>query len=92
MRYMVIERFRDGKVGEVYRRVEQRGRQLPAGLTYVGSWITDDLERCFQVMECNNPELLSDWMSQWSDLVDFEVMPVIGSDEAKKRALGGNNG
>lgn len=84
---MVIENFRPGKVREIYRRLAESGRQMPAGLTYVGSWITDDLTRCYQVMECNDREILADWMSHWADLMDFEVVPVVSSDEAKARAL-----
>jgi len=87
MRYMVIENFRPGKVGEIYRRLEESGRHMPAGLKYVGSWITDDLVRCYQVMECDEPGLLDEWISHWADLMDFEVIPVISSGEAKERAL-----
>jgi hypothetical protein len=88
MRYMVIETFRPGRAGDIYRRLERDGRHMPAGLTYIGSWITDDLSRCYQVMECNDRELLADWMSHWADLMDFEVIPVISSDEARARAIG----
>lgn len=87
MRYMIIERFRPGKVGEIYRRLEESGRHMPSGLTYVGSWITDDLTLCYQVMETGDPSLLDEWISHWVDLMDFEVIPVISSAEAKERAL-----
>lgn len=87
MRYMVIESFKPGKAADIYRRLEQSGRQMPAGLTYVGSWITDDLARCYQVMDCDDPDLLDEWISQWTDLMDFEVVPVISSEQAKERAL-----
>lgn len=87
MRYMVIENFRPGQVAAIYRRLETSGRQMPAGLTYVGSWITDDLTRCYQVMESDEVRLLEEWISHWADLVDFEVVPVISSSEAKERAL-----
>lgn len=87
MRYMIVENFRPGRVGDVYRRLEESGRHMPAGLKYVGSWITDDLARCYQVMECDDPRLLDEWISHWADLMDFEVIPVISSDEAKARAL-----
>lgn len=87
MRYMVIENFHRGQVGDIYRRLEESGRHMPAGLKYVGSWITDDLARCYQVMECDDPRLLDEWISHWADLMDFEVIPVISSDEAKARAL-----
>lgn len=87
MQYMVIEHFKPGKVAEIYRRLESEGRRLPDGLHYVGSWIVADLSRCYQVMECEDAALLEAWMAQWSDLTDFEVIPVLSSAEAKAKAL-----
>lgn len=57
----------------------------PDGLSYISSWITEDMSTCFQVMETADRELLDRWMSHWSDLVDFEVLPVITSKEAAER-------
>jgi hypothetical protein len=74
MRYMVIEHFRDGNPLPIYRRFRERGRLMPDGLQYVASWITEDLSRCFQVMECDDPALLDRWMAEWNDLMDFEVV------------------
>jgi len=82
MLYMVVENFRDGDALPVYRRFRDQGRMMPKGLQYIGSWITDDLRRCFQVMECDDRALLSQWMARWEDLVEFEVIPVITSPEA----------
>lgn len=82
MLYMVLEHFRDGDPRPVYARFAERGRMAPDGLRYVGSWVTDDLEHCFQVMECDDRALLEDWMARWSDIVDFEVIPVLTSAEA----------
>jgi hypothetical protein len=33
-------------------------------------------------MECNETALLDDWMGNWNDLIDFEVIPVMTSTEA----------
>ncbi len=82
MLYMVIEHFREGDALPVYRRFRDRGRLAPEGLRYVTSWVTGDLRRCFQVMECEDPALLAQWTARWEDLVDFEVIPVITSAEA----------
>lgn len=82
MLYMVIETFRDGDPRPVYGRFAERGRLAPAGLGYVASWVTDDLCRCFQVMECDDRALLEEWMAQWRDIVDFEVVPVVTSADA----------
>ena len=81
MLYMVIEHFRGGDAVPVYRRFREQGRLAPEGLRYVSSWVTDDLRRCFQVMECDDRELLETWMARWSDLVEFEVLPVRSSAE-----------
>lgn len=87
MLFMIIEHFRHGDAAPVYRRFRERGRLAPDGLTYVNSWITADLSRCYQVMECGDRALLAQWMAEWDDLVDFEVHPVITSAEAAARAL-----
>jgi len=83
---MVIERFVHG-ARPVYERAAEQGRMLPPGLVCVDSWIDESLERCFQLMETKDPALFDEWIAQWSDLGEFEVVPVIGSAEASARAL-----
>lgn len=79
---MVIEHFKGGDAAPIYRRFHDEGRLAPEGLTYVASWVTADLTRCYQVMACSDPALLDTWTAQWSDLVDFEIVPVIPSSDA----------
>jgi Protein of unknown function (DUF3303) len=83
--FLVIESFRNGDPIPVYRRFQDRGRLAPDGVRYVDSWVTDDLTRCFQVMECDDRELLMQWIACWEDLVEFEVLPVVTSAEARAR-------
>jgi hypothetical protein len=85
MVYMVVEHFKGGDAVPVYRRFRDRGRLAPPGLTYVSSWVDTKLERCYQLMETDDSQLLHDWMAQWTDLVDFEVYPVITSAEAAEK-------
>lgn len=85
MYYLVIENFRGGDPAPVYQRFRERGRLAPEGLIYVTSWVTEDLTRCYQVMECERRELLDEWLAAWEDLVDFEVQPVVTSEEAARR-------
>jgi uncharacterized protein DUF3303 len=84
MLYMVIEHFRNGDAAPVYRRFREQGRLAPDGLRYVTSVVTIGLDRCYQIMECDDRALLDAWIARWSDLVDFEVMPVISSAEAAR--------
>jgi hypothetical protein len=83
--YMVIEHFKGGDAVPVYRRFRDRGRMAPDGLTYVSSWVDLDFRRCYQVMETDDPSLLDEWLARWSDLVDFEVFPVMTSMDAVER-------
>ena len=42
-----------------------------------------DLGRCFVVMEANDVALLQRWAAEWTDLAEFEIIPVSeGSDVA----------
>jgi len=81
MRYMILESFKGDPI-RVYRRFRDQGGMAPAGLRYVDSWVTQDLQRCYQVMECDDPALLQQWTDRWKDIVDFEVIPVVTSSEA----------
>ena len=40
---------------------------------------------CYQVMETENRALLDEWMANWSDIVDFEVHPVITSKQTAEK-------
>ena len=84
MLFMVIERFKNRDAKAIYRRFRDRGRMMPEGLTYVGSWIEANLDRCFQLMECDDPRLFQQWVAEWHDLVEFEIVPVVPSKETKE--------
>jgi hypothetical protein len=73
---MVVEHFVQG-ARPVYERAAAKGRMLPPGLLYLDSWIDDRLQRCFQLMETDDPSLLDTWMAEWNDLVRFEVTRLI---------------
>jgi hypothetical protein len=83
--YMVVEHFKDRDPVRVYRRFRDRGRMAPDGLTYISSWVDEKFERCYQPMETDDSSLLDEWLANWSDLVGFEVYPVITSKEAAEK-------
>jgi hypothetical protein len=81
MLFMVIERFKNRDAKAVYRRFREQGRMAPEGLTYLGSWIEANFARCFQLMECDDPRLLQQWVTRWRDLIEFEFVSVVPSKE-----------
>ncbi len=77
MLFMVIETFRNQDAKAIYGRFRDKGRQMPDGLSFVGSWVQADMGRCFQLMESDDVTLLQRWVVAWSDLIEFEIVPVV---------------
>lgn len=88
MLFMVVEGFKDGDAGPVYRRFHEQGRLLTDEVRFVSSWVSADLTMCFQVMEAENRTHLDAWLARWSDLVDFEVVEVLTPAESAEVAKG----
>ena len=82
MLFMVIEHFKNRDAKAVYRRAKEHGRMLPEGLQYMDSWVETNFDRCFQLMEGDDPRLFQQWIVKWHDLVEFEIIPVVTSEEA----------
>lgn len=82
MLYMVVERYRPDAAARIYERARERGRQLPPGLEYVDSWVDLSYTCCFQLMRTDDRRLFEPWVNAWSDLVEFEIIPVRTSAEA----------
>ena len=79
MLFMVIEKFKDGDAKTVYQRFLEKGRMMPENLIYKESWIEANFNRCFQLMECDDASLLQEWILEWRDLMEFEIVPVVES-------------
>jgi len=81
MLFMVIEQFRHGDPQPVRDRFVRSGRLMPDDVTYHASWIDAERARCFQLMEADTATALEPWVASWSDIVDFEIVPVVTSAE-----------
>ena len=80
--YMVIEHFAPGAREKIYERYHRHGRMLPEGLYYLNSWLEKDGDRCFQLMETNDPALFEVWFEHWKDYGRLEVIEI--GDKPKK--------
>ena len=81
MLFMVVEKFRDQNGEPVYRRLREKGRMMPDGLAFINSWVAADLGRCFQLMACDDVTKFQQWIAQWSDLMEFEIVAVVEGKE-----------
>jgi hypothetical protein len=83
MLFMVVEKFRNQDAKTIYRRLRDKGRMMPDGLKFVSSYVSADVSRCFQLMDCDDVTLFQRWVSEWSDLMECEIVPVVaGKDTA----------
>jgi hypothetical protein len=89
MLFMVIERFRNQNGKAVYQRFREKGRMAPDGLHFVGSWVEASLDRCFQLMECDDITLLQRFAAEWTDLAEFEIIPVVAGKETAAALMPG---
>lgn len=89
MLFLVVEKFKDCDHKPIYDRLAEKGRMMPEGLEYVNSWISDDFSTCWQVMEADDPTKFDQWIASWDDLMDFTVVPVMTSAEARAKSSAG---
>jgi hypothetical protein len=75
-KYMVVERYKPGCCDKVYERFNVSGRMLPHGLNYLNSWVNRERNICYQLMETSDASLFDPWTEQWTDLVEFEIVPI----------------
>ena len=80
MLFMVVEKL-NGNVDAVGERFARMGRMLPDGVVYEASWLTMDGARCWQLMQAPDRATLDVWIARWSDVMDFEVVPVLTSKD-----------
>jgi hypothetical protein len=79
---MVIEHFKNRNAAPIYKRFREHGRMAPEGLKYIDSWVETNFDRCFQLMETEDKELFHQWIANWNDLADFEIIEVRTSQQA----------
>src|SRR3954469_22451637 len=91
MLFMVVEDFRNRDRKAVYRRFREKGRMMPDGLSYVGSWVAADMGRCFQLMETNDVTLFQRWVAEWHDLGECEIVPVASSKDTTEALTAGGH-
>ena len=63
-------------------RFLETGAQPPEGVALHGRWFSVGHNKGFMLTETDDPKALFRWVSEWADLIDFEVEAVVRDDEA----------
>jgi len=81
MLFMVIEHFRNNDPRPIRERFLREGRMLSEAVVYHASWVDPERARCYQLMEAPALEAIQLWTKGWADLVEFEIVPVLTSQD-----------
>ena len=65
----------------IKRFVSTGGAPPPEGLTELGRWHSVATDGGYSVVETDDPKAIADWILQWSDLLSYDVDPVIMDEE-----------
>ena len=82
MEFMVTFPLTHRDYKERVSRFLETGAPPPEGVTLLGRWFTASHSRGYMLVETNDPKALFRWTSEWADLIDFQIEPVIRDDEA----------
>ena len=81
MHFITIWTFRPERSREATDRFTQTGGQPPEGVKMLARWHDVAGGRGFAVAESEDAAAICAWCRQWSDLLTFEVVPVINDGQ-----------
>ncbi len=81
MKYMITFPLAMDTFKERGTRFLETGGNPPDGVTMLGRWHALGGNEAFVLAETDDPKGIYRWLSQWADLIEFDVVPVI-EDEA----------
>lgn len=68
----------------VHRRFKETGAPPPPGVEMLGRWHSVTGNGGFFLAETDDPVALCRWMQDWTDLIEFEVVPVVTDEQANE--------
>ena len=82
MNFMVTFPLSHRDYKERVSRFLETGAPPPEGVTLHGRWFTASHSKGFMLVETNDPKALFRWTSEWADLIEFQIEPVVTDSEA----------
>ncbi len=84
MLFMGIATYDIDKRDEIVKRRLAKGRMTPKGMKVLGEWSTFGGGRMFILTEVSDPQVAFESTWPWSDLLKFEIIPVIDTEQIMK--------
>jgi len=86
--FLTTWRTKSGNRDKAVERFAKTGGMPPAGVKMLGRWHAVTQNMGVTVAEADNAEQVAKWCYEWSDILEFEVVPVL-DDAAAARVFGG---
>ena len=81
MKFMVTFPLTHRDYKERVTRFLETGAPPPEGVTLLGRWFTASHSKGFMLVETNDAKPLFRWTSEWANLIDFQIEPVVTDEE-----------
>lgn len=88
MHFMIVWRFRPEHSQSAIARFNETGGAPPPGVTMLARWHDVAGSRGFAIAESDDLVAVSRWCHDWTDLLSFEVIPVL-DDQQLTQVIGG---
>ena len=82
MKFMVTFPLTHHAYKERVSRFLENGAPPPEGVKLLGRWFTAAHSRGWMVVEADDAGSLLRYTSEWADIMDFEIYPILADDEA----------
>ena len=82
MTFHITYQFSPEQRDQAQKRFLATGALPPAGVTMTGRWHCAQGHRGFLIAESSDVEGIAKWIQGWTDLLTFEVTPVMNDEQA----------
>lgn len=86
MKYMVCWTIPPENYTEAVDAFLEGGAPMPEGLNALGRWHAPGSNKGWLLCETDNPVSLAEHMAEWAHLLNTDVTPVIGDEDAAEAA------
>jgi len=81
MLFMAIVTWKPEHKIEIVKRSQEKGPMRPEGIKIINEWVDVSGGKSFALFEANNSNDILSWVTVWSDIMEFEILPVMELEE-----------
>jgi hypothetical protein len=88
MLFMGVDTWTSENRNEVVKRMQEKGLMVPEGCKIINIWTDVTGGRNFVLFEADSPDKILAWIYAWSDIIKFEITPVMEMEKVMQAIQG----